>query len=137
VMKVRQVLIERYGFRPENIVVLTNADATRDHVIEAFRRHLGQAGPSGSAVFYYSGHGTQIPDGYAGYDASDEEDKADEALVLWGTGGNFGFLIDDVHVGLADNLAAGHLHPLPDYCHPGSSTRVRDESHNVNHPLYY
>src|SRR5690606_41678325 len=80
VMKVRQVLIERYGFRPENIVVLTNADATRDHVIEAFRRHLGQAGPSGSADFYYSGHRTQIPDCHAGYDASDEEDKADEAL---------------------------------------------------------
>ncbi|HLT45911.1 MAG TPA: caspase family protein [Rubricoccaceae bacterium] len=127
VMKVRQVLIERYGFRPENIVVLTNADATRDHVIEAFRRHLGQAGPSGSAVFYYSGHGTQIPDGYAGYDASDEEDKADEALVLWGTGGNFGFLIDEELGGLADNLAAGHRLLILDNCHSGTGTRDGEE----------
>ena len=123
VAKVRQVLIERYGFRPENVVVLTNADATRDRVIEAYRRHLGQAGPGGSAVFYYSGHGTQIPDGYMGYTAGDEADKADEALVLWGTGGNFALLVDEELGGLTDHLAAGHRLIILDNCHSGTGTR--------------
>ncbi|MDX1421308.1 MAG: caspase family protein [Rubricoccaceae bacterium] len=123
VMKLQRVLIERYGFRPENVLALTDADATREHVIEAFRRHLGQAGPDGSAVFYYSGHGTQIPDGYAGYSAADEADKADEALVLWGTGGQFSFLIDEELGGLADNLRAGHRLVILDNCHSGTGTR--------------
>lgn len=127
VMKVRALLVEQYGFEPENVLVLTNADATREHVVEAFRRHLGQAGPSGSAVFYYSGHGTQIPDGYLGYDASDETDKNDEALVLWGTGGDFGFLVDEELGGLANTMTAGHRLVVLDNCHSGTGTRDAGE----------
>jgi hypothetical protein len=127
VTRMQRLLIEQYAFLPENVLVLSDASATREHVIEAFRRHLGQAGPSGAAVFYYSGHGTQVPDGFQGYDASDEADKADEALVLWGVGGAFGLLVDEELGGLADNLAAGHRLVVLDNCNSGTGTRAAGE----------
>ena len=127
VEKMRALLVDHYGYDDENVLVLANADATRDHVIEAFRRHLGQAGPAGSALFYYSGHGTQIPDTYLGFGDADEADEADESLVLWGMGGDFGFLIDEEVGALADNLQAGHRLVVLDNCHSGTGTRGPEE----------
>ncbi len=40
------------------ILVLTDADASRAKVISGFREHLAQAGPEDIAVIYYSGHGS-------------------------------------------------------------------------------
>lgn len=44
-----------------SVLCLTDADATRAAVIDGFRRHLGQAGPGDSALFWFSGHGSQAP----------------------------------------------------------------------------
>lgn len=41
------------------LVALTDAEATREAVIGAFRSHLGQAESDDVALFYYSGHGSQ------------------------------------------------------------------------------
>ena len=43
------LLVNTYGVPAENVVVLHDAEATREAVVEAFRRHLGQAGPEGAA----------------------------------------------------------------------------------------
>jgi hypothetical protein len=43
------------------IVTLTDHEATRDRVVATFRDHLGQAGPGDSALFWFSGHGSQVP----------------------------------------------------------------------------
>lgn len=40
---------------------LRDGDATRAAVIDGFRRHLGRAGPEDSALFWFSGHGSQAP----------------------------------------------------------------------------
>lgn len=40
---------------------LCDADATRLAVIDAFRQHLGQAGPGDTALFWFSGHGSTAP----------------------------------------------------------------------------
>lgn len=42
----------------QQILVLTDANATRAKVIRGFREHLAQAGPDDIAVVYYSGHGS-------------------------------------------------------------------------------
>ena len=50
VLLMKEVLVKRFGFKEENVLVLRDVEGNRDQVIEAFRRHLGQAGPNGTAV---------------------------------------------------------------------------------------
>jgi hypothetical protein len=42
-------------------VVLTDAVATRAAIIDGFRSHLAAAGPDDTALFWFSGHGSQMP----------------------------------------------------------------------------
>ena len=121
----RQLLIEKYGFKPENIVMLKDVEANRDQIIEAFRRHLGQAGPNGVAVFHYSGHGMQMPDnrGWTGAD-DPEPDGKDEAIATWGTQGDlYGYILDDEMAVLTSELKAGNTLIVLDMCHAGTGTR--------------
>jgi len=126
---VRQLLIETYGFRAEDIVTLRDGEATREAVVEAFRTHLGQAGPEGTAFFHYAGHGTQLPSEAlpAGLSAAGaaraEADGLEEALVLWGRGADYGYLLDHELGALAEGLTAGHTVVVLDNCHSGDGTR--------------
>ena len=40
---------------------LLDREATRQGIIEGFRKHLGQAGPGDVAIYYFSGHGSTEP----------------------------------------------------------------------------
>ncbi|WP_436525425.1 caspase family protein [Actinoplanes sp. HUAS TT8] len=42
------------------ILELHDEDATRAAVIDGIHRHLGQAGPGDTALFWFSGHGSQV-----------------------------------------------------------------------------
>jgi len=64
-----ELLVHRYGFDPQDIVVVSEATfelpvkelitpPTRQAIIDAFRTHLGQAQAGDAVVFHYSGHGT-------------------------------------------------------------------------------
>ncbi|HIO70235.1 MAG TPA: hypothetical protein EYG58_06775 [Nitrospirales bacterium] len=54
---VRDVLTKRYGFKPRNIVMLLNDDATRINIEEALLRVGEQTGEKDSVLVYYAGHG--------------------------------------------------------------------------------
>jgi hypothetical protein len=57
------LLVHRFGFSPQDIQVVTDADATRQGILEAFEEHLiAQAKPGDVVVFHYSGHGSQVAD---------------------------------------------------------------------------
>jgi hypothetical protein len=59
----RQLLIHRFGFNPKDVLVVTNAQATRKGILEAFEAHLiKQAKPGDVVVFHYSGHGSRVLD---------------------------------------------------------------------------
>lgn len=116
------LLTKVYGFKLENVVLLRDVEATREAIAEAFRRHLGQAGAGGTALFHYAGHGIQlpaeaVPAGWA------EPDGQDEALVLWGRGGEVAYLLDHELGGLADALPAEHTVVMLDNCFSGDGTR--------------
>ena len=117
--KMHQVLLEEYDFDADNIVILENSDATRANVIAAFSQHLGQAGENGTALFYYSGHGTQL-DGNVGLTGpiDPEEDGKDEALYLYD-----GELLDDEVGTLIDRLRAEQMVVVFDSCFSGAATR--------------
>ncbi|MFB2879583.1 caspase family protein [Floridanema aerugineum] len=59
----RNLLIYHFGFNPQDILVLTNSQATRQGILTAFEEHLiKQAKPGDVVVFHYSGHGSQVAD---------------------------------------------------------------------------
>src|SRR5919202_4824083 len=73
----RQLLVHRFGFNPKDIYTVTDGQATRQGILEAFEEHLiRQAKPGDVVVFHYSGHGSQVndPDG-------DNPDKLNSTFV--------------------------------------------------------
>ena len=120
----RDLLVNKFGFKPANIVMLTDASATRDHILNAFVRHLGQAGPQGTAVFYYSGHGTQMQNNLALTAPLDPEaDGRDEALYVWGTDEASSYILDDEIGYLIDQLKTDKVLLIHDSCHSGTSSK--------------
>ncbi len=117
----KQMLVERFNFRARDIVTLEDRSATRERIAAAVRRHLGQAGPDGVAVFYYSGHGQQMDANLAAQD--DEPDGKDEAISVWSQQGVGAPLLDDELSGLVENLRAERTLFVLDACHSGTGTR--------------
>ena len=59
----RQVLIGKFEFAPENILVLKDAQATHAGIMSAIHTHLiDTAKPGDIIVIHYSGHGSQMKD---------------------------------------------------------------------------
>src|SRR5437867_1598704 len=57
----REVLIARFGFKPENIRVLENSAATRERIFSSFREGLMDPAAAGDvSFFFYAGHGSEI-----------------------------------------------------------------------------
>ncbi|MBD2356493.1 caspase family protein [Tolypothrix sp. FACHB-123] len=73
----KHLLIHRFGFKAEDIVTLTDAQATRQNILTKFEKHLiNQAQPGDIVVFHFSGHGSQVVD-----PDKDEEDGLNSTLV--------------------------------------------------------
>ncbi len=59
----QELLVNRFGFNPKDILIVTDAQATRQGILTAFDEHLiKQAKPGDIVVFHYSGHGSQVAD---------------------------------------------------------------------------
>ena len=57
----QQVLQERFDIDDSRIKTLTNRKATKANIVDGFQQHLQQAGAGDTALFYFSGHGSQEP----------------------------------------------------------------------------
>ncbi len=109
-------------------LVLLNGQATRQAVIDGFRRHLGAASGGDTAVFYYSGHGSQEP--ALPEQLRVEPDAQNETLVLADSRhGDVADLADKELALLVDEVAAvaGHVLVVLDCCHSGSGVRAIEE----------
>jgi hypothetical protein len=59
----RQLLINKFGFHPKDILCVTDQQATRQSMLAAFEEHLiKQAKPGDVVVFHFSGHGSRVAD---------------------------------------------------------------------------
>src|SRR5262249_19967428 len=77
VRALRELLIHRQGFQPQDIVVLENEAAKRDAIFGAFHRHLIAPAKVGDhSIFYYAGHGSRVRNS-----RSTELDGKDETVV--------------------------------------------------------
>jgi hypothetical protein len=121
-----RVLTEKFGFDPANIVTLNDADATRQNIATGIAQHLGQAGPDGVAVFFYSGHGTQIGEniGLTGDLDPEPRGQGDEAIYIYGHSYESSILLDEELGYLMESLGAGRKLVVVDACHSGEITRA-------------
>lgn len=65
---------ERCGYPGRNVRLLTQQEARRDKVLEAFEWLVATTTPEDTAIVYYSGHGIETPDYYLlpfGFDLGD------------------------------------------------------------------
>lgn len=57
----KQLLIDRFGFEEQNIVLLFDQEATADNILMSLQHHLvDEARPGDIGLFYYAGHGSRI-----------------------------------------------------------------------------
>lgn len=113
----RRVLRTRHGFG--DIRTLTNADATRDGILDAMRRLVADCGPDDVAYVHYSGHGAQVADLNG-----DEDDALDETLVPHDarTDG-VADIVDDELDALFASFRTPHVVVVFDSCHSGTALR--------------
>jgi hypothetical protein len=118
VLAVRELLVSHFGFAESDVVVLAGADASRRNVANGVLQHLGQAGPGGMAVFYFSGLGirTGVDLGVAERGGASD----DAALVLPEAGGTASLLLDDELGYLLESLRAGRSMAILDTSHWGA-----------------
>lgn len=105
--------LRRQGVLAPESVVLTDRQATPAAVRAAFTRVAQAAGPNDMFLFFYSGHGTQVPARGPG-----EADNRDEALALIG-----GLLLDDEMAQMWGQVRAGVSLLALDACFSGGFAR--------------
>ena len=54
---VKEMLGEKYGFKEDNIKLITDGEATKDNIIKGFSDILTQAKEKDRVVVFYAGHG--------------------------------------------------------------------------------
>jgi hypothetical protein len=103
---------------------LFDEEATVAAILDRLVNHLGQAEREDTALFYFSGHGSQclVPEGYANV----EPDGKLETLVAWDSRRPGGRDLYDLELAraLAGVAASGaHLVAVIDACHSGHADR--------------
>ncbi len=75
-VKLMSRVLRRFGFKRQDLTVLTDAAATKGAILQALKTLVQGAQPGDVLVYYHSGHGTNVPD-----QDGDEADQRDEVLV--------------------------------------------------------
>ena len=119
VKNLQDVLTRYYGFKADDIVVLTDLAATKKAIQAAIDELVSQGQPEDVLLLHYSGHGANVPD-----DDGDEADNRDEILcptdLDWKDP-----LRDDWLRTTFDKLRTGvSLTVIMDCCHSGTNTRA-------------
>jgi hypothetical protein len=127
-LRMKAVLVERFGFRDEDCLVLLEEQATHEGIVRAFRDFLiERAGPETHAVFFFSGHGSQVPDRSGVRQA--ELDRKDSTYVCYDSRGDAPpgsrDLTDDELRSLLEKLVekTPHVVVITDSCHSGGGVR--------------
>ena len=119
----RQILLTRWGFSDNHIVVVTDEAATRAGMLASLEQLVKDAGPNDTVYFHYSGHGSQVED----LNGDEKDDGLDETLVPQdGRSGDVRDITDDELDAIFSRLKAKHAFIVLDSCHSGTATRSLD-----------
>ena len=136
---VRRLLVETFDVPPGHVKMVLGKKATRKGILEALDWLAKTAKPGDSALFYFSGHGSQLKD-----ENNDEADGLDEVLcpydakfVSRGKGKNF--IIDDELAEIVSTISADReFIGIFDCCHSGTGLRIlREQAGAKVKYLYY
>jgi hypothetical protein len=139
-------LAKTMGFRPEQIRVLYNEEATLDRVVKELSSWTREGVTENDPVLVYmSMHGSRVSDLNG-----DESDGQDEVLIMYDTGhappGSNPtldrILVDDQFGELLAKIPSRHVLVLTDACHSGTATRafgLQDQSLGATeaYPKFY
>jgi hypothetical protein len=116
-----EMLTGKLGFPSANVRTLINREATKDGVLRELDSLVSKAQPGDSVVFYFSGHGGQVPD----YDDDEKEDSLDEALITYDFNPKQSdtWLLDDHLRASLSRIKTKRALVLLDACHAGTGTR--------------
>ncbi len=120
----QKTLSGRFGFTGDQITVLRDGQATRDGILAAMEALVQRTGEGDEVVFFYSGHGSQQPDGKE----KDEADGKDETLVPYDSGRppfkNRDITDDEIYLWLLRLTAKmPYVTLIFDCCHSGTILR--------------
>ncbi len=128
--RMKELLEASFGFSPDRITLVQNLDATSARLDRELTALADKAGPDDAVLFYYCGHGTQVPD----LDG-DEEDGWDEALAtadvspaLMTTPDHLKLVLTDDRIAqLLARFKTKNVTVIFDSCHSGTAVRAGDE----------
>jgi hypothetical protein len=78
VIVMQQMLVKQFGFKHEDIKILTDREATKANIISNIKWLTQGVGSGDSIVFHYSGHGSQVM--VDDFTSTNEVDGRDEIL---------------------------------------------------------
>lgn len=78
VVVMQQILVRQFGFKQENIKILTDTEATKANILAGVKWLTQGVGGGDSIVFHYSGHGSQVM--VDDWSATEETDGRDEII---------------------------------------------------------
>ncbi|MGI0488123.1 caspase family protein [Pantanalinema rosaneae CENA516] len=78
----RELLVARFGFQPEDVLLLTDQKATRQAIVTAFTEHLmPSVRPNDVVVFHFSGYGSNLTLGDVNKSSHNSLVVADDAVT--------------------------------------------------------
>ncbi len=115
----REVLVSRFAFQPQDIESVTELQASREGILAAFDRLAARTQKGDVVYVHFSGHGSQVGDRNG-----DEEDGQDETIVPQNgrTQGVTDITDDEIAEKLA-KIPAKSVIVVLDSCHAGTATR--------------
>ncbi|HOV88287.1 MAG TPA: caspase family protein [Syntrophobacteraceae bacterium] len=120
VQNMQDLLTSLFGFRKEDICILTDRDATALNILKALEMLVYDAKPGDQLIFHYSGHGSQVPD-----TSGDEKDRWDEILCPYDLDWSENVVRDDDLNRIFETVPAGvHVEVFLDSCHSGTGLRA-------------
>ncbi|MFQ5505233.1 MAG: protein kinase, partial [Planctomycetota bacterium] len=125
---IRDTLAGHFGFREQDIKLLTDAEATHEAIVRAFYEWLIlRAGKDTEAVFWYCGHGSRVRD-ESGIPGA-EQDGMDTSFLTFdsrseGRDGEYDLVDDELHSLLcALTKRTRHVTLVTDACYSGGGFR--------------
>ena len=129
---INEILIQKYGFKNENILLITDGDATKNRILKGFQQILLSAGEKDRVVVFYAGHGDTYPlpnGGEMGYLIPVDGDNSIEEIFL-----------SSIPMSTIEQLAnmspAKHILYLVDACYGGLSLVSRGIKKKYQTPEY-
>jgi len=55
-----KLLVDEFGFKKKNVLLLTDADATRAHIVESFLSYTSKVNVDDRIIFFFAGHGHTV-----------------------------------------------------------------------------